>query len=1515
MNSYIYHSKLVEICIRQTTILFIGVFFSTITTFAQRADSVVTFNEIQYHPLESNEPEWVELHNQMAVRVDVSGWQIKGGIDFTFSENSIIEPGAYWIIASNPEHDSFTDDVITNGPFSGKLSNSGESIILLDRHGRVMDEFEYGDSGNWPCAADGIGPTLAKWNPDAASGRPSNWTWSQSTSGSPGKLNFEGESILKQPRNGYSSVQANRVINRSGLRLSEIAAANDPEFFIEVENMGTEALDLDNFSINGVLLPEENLAAGGFQTYSSADLNLSVTEGDILFITTSSGIIADTVRIKNQLRAFDSDRSIWQYPDTATPGAANFFNYDTRVIINEINYHNRPVFSDPENDIRFAESDVEWIELHNRSEDIVDLSDWIILDAIEHEFSNGTTITPGGFLVIDQSEYSNSLNNSRDRIQLLDPMGNIADIVEYFDRSPWPRDADGRGSSLELSHPDSDNSDPAAWRASDESSKSNWKSFSYRGAGIEPARNKNPDYFHEFLMGMLDRGEVLVDDISVIEDPDGAAIELMQNGDFEMDAPGEAPLLWRILGNHQNSHVVALAEGGQALKLITSGQLEHSYNIASTTLVDGKSVDPDKTYQISFRAKWISGSPQLNTRLYFNKLARTHILPQPTETGTPGIANSTLISKVLPGFSQFSHTPLVPVENEAVNIHATLTSPEGIAKATLHYNAGSGWSTLPMVHEPESDNYSGTIPGQVDGSIVQFYIEATSNSGATSSYPEGGINSRALFRVGDRMNSNGKTQLLRLILLPEEADFMHIPNHVVSNHRYGATVVYNDSEVWYNVGIHLRGSPYGRSSIRLGWNIKFPADKLFRGVHKTIAVDGGYSIPIGDGTAFIEIGGGIATNELIYNQMAKRAGGIPSSYDDVVNVEAPRPRDDKLAQLKMARFGNIWKASSFENGDEGTSYELEIIYHPTTTIDGNTQSMKSPYGGVLGLSSFDLGHDKEAYRHNFLIKNNTLKDDYSAIIATGAALNNSENLYTATEEAMDVDNWLRVMALQALTTTIDSYNNRGFAHNMVIYERPSDHKTMWIPWDVDHAFFEPPTYSIYGGRNREFADVVRLPINHRNYCGHLLDLCNTGFNPSYISTWITHFNDVSKQPLAERYHQWISDRRTFVLAQLQKKYPFKAFQITSNNGSDFIHDYPMIALRGNGWIDVNEIRIEETGQVISPQWISDDTWEINLQLEVGKNIITLSAFDISGVKVGDDRINIENTSTFVLPSSSNLVISEIMYHPADASVWEKNAGYTDEDSFEYLELQNIGIDPVRVSGIQFTEGINFDFSDAAITEIPRGQTALVVRNLEAFEFRNGSGLPVAGAFQNDTGLSNGGERIYLIDESGNSIQNFSYDDKKPWPEEPDGEGNSLTLLNPFTNPDPDKASSWGISDFKGGNPGEIEKNPFTGNFEEDDDHDGMSNFMNYALGGSGSEFLPILNLSSEQSTFSHRLNLSASNIQWEIEFSSDLKNWVPLEITLEDETECGDGTSELFWKLPESFERYFLRLKAIDSRK
>src|SRR5688572_23636911 len=144
---------------------------------AVKGDSVVVFNEVMYHPA-TNEPalEWIELHNQNAVDVDLSGWRLTQGIDFLFPNGTIIKGTGYLVVAVSPA--SLTASAgVTNvvGPFLGRLSNGGEEIRLRDVAGRLMDSVSYGVDGDWPVSPDGSGTALAKRQPNLASRPAENW--------------------------------------------------------------------------------------------------------------------------------------------------------------------------------------------------------------------------------------------------------------------------------------------------------------------------------------------------------------------------------------------------------------------------------------------------------------------------------------------------------------------------------------------------------------------------------------------------------------------------------------------------------------------------------------------------------------------------------------------------------------------------------------------------------------------------------------------------------------------------------------------------------------------------------------------------------------------------------------------------------------------------------------------------------------------------------------------------------------------------------------------------------------------------------------------------------------------------------------------------------------------------------------------------------------------------------------------------------------------------------------------
>lgn len=193
---------------------------------------------------------------------------------------------------------------------------------------------------------------------------------------------------------------------------------------------------------------------------------------------------------------------------------------------------------------------------------------------------------------------------------------------------PWPARADGGGAALncEIRTRTTRRWEPGA--ASDESGRSEWRTYTYRARAVTPVKAPAQNGFHEFRMGLLADGEVLVDDLSVVEEPDGAARSLIQNGTFD-DARA-----WRFLGNHSHSQVVDDPDrpGNKVLRLVATDARGYMHNQLETTLKSGGVVVPvvaGRTYAISFRAKWIGGSPLFHTELYYNKGARTTVLALP----------------------------------------------------------------------------------------------------------------------------------------------------------------------------------------------------------------------------------------------------------------------------------------------------------------------------------------------------------------------------------------------------------------------------------------------------------------------------------------------------------------------------------------------------------------------------------------------------------------------------------------------------------------------------------------------------------------------------------------------------------------------------------------------------------------------------------------------------------------------------------------------------------------------
>ena len=116
----------------------------------------------------------------------------------------------------------------------------------------------------------------------------------------------------------------------------------------------------------------------------------------------------------------------------------------------------------------------------------------------------------------------------------------------------------------------------------------------------------------------------------------------------------------------------------------------------------------------------------------------------------------------------------------------------------------------------------------------------------------------------------------------------------------------------------------------------------------------------------------------------------------------------------------------------------------------------------------------------------------------------------------------------------------------------------------------------------------------------------------------------------------------------------------------------------------------------------------------------------------------------------------------------------DADQFEFIELLNKSNGPISLAGVTFTDGVVFDFDDAAINTLAAGQRLVLVSDSTAFAARYGDGVTIAGEYVG--GLSNGGEALAATGLDGETIFDFEYDDNNGWPGRADGGGSSLELI-------------------------------------------------------------------------------------------------------------------------------------------
>lgn len=164
--------------------------------------------------------------------------------------------------------------------------------------------------------------------------------------------------------------------------------------------------------------------------------------------------------------------------------------------------------------------------------------------------------------------------------------------------------------------------------------------------------------------------------------------------------------------------------------------------------------------------------------------------------------------------------------------------------------------------------------------------------------------------------------------------------------------------------------------------------------------------------------------------------------------------------------------------------------------------------------------------------------------------------------------------------------------------------------------------------------------------------------------------------------------------------------------------------------------------------------------------------------------------TLAVPNQNwhNLKFTEIHYNPLDE-------GTVSGREYEFIELKNIGSQPLNLTQVAFGDGILYTFPTGTV--LNAGEFIVLASNSTEFARRYGFAPFAAYVGQ----LDNAGEQVAIITASGDTIISFKYDNQSPWPEQADGSGYSLVPKNPDQLDDPGNPDNWRASYRIHGSPG------------------------------------------------------------------------------------------------------------------
>ncbi len=534
-----------------------------------------------------------------------------------------------------------------------------------------------------------------------------------------------------------------------------------------------------------------------------------------------------------------------------------------------------------------------------------------------------------------------------------------------------------------------------------------------------------------------------------------------------------------------------------------------------------------------------------------------------------------------------------------------------------------------------------------------------------------------------------------------------------------------------------------------------------------------------------------------------------------------KPNVTKFKSLVLRNSGNDFGFSKMRDGMMTSlvrNLNIDLAaYRPTIFyLNGN-------YWGIINLRE---KINEDFLESNYGVKANSIDllqwngsivegtgENYWSLVAFLEANDLSENTaYETVTREIDVSNFIDYELSEIY------FDNRDWPGNNIKYWRPQtdEGKWRWILYDTDFGFGIYNTEA-YARNTLEFALETDGPpwpnppwstfllrkllenetFKHR-FINRFADVLNTTFLPDSVIAHIINLSEVIEPEIRQNYEKWWkpsvniwnSNRQTMIdFASKRPDY------VRNHIKTQFsIPGYKKLKISilptGSGSISLNSLTITDAnwegiyfagvpvsltanafagykfrGWMIDGKLVTDKTIELNIDKQTNIRLI----FDDSG----DD--------------GNSVVFNEINYNSPD----DNNAG-------DWVEVYNWGRFDLDVSGWVFSDSDpEHSFIIAGNTILKSGEYLVLCKSETKFKNVHPNVSNYLGEF--DFGLSSSGDAVRLYDKSGQLVDEVIFGAELPWPQEPNGGGQTLELRHYYN--DNSAAGHWKSSLVVLGTPG------------------------------------------------------------------------------------------------------------------